>query len=177
MNTPEDRLSFRLGHCGVVRCMTAFPHEQTFARTHRTAVSCHVRTHALQQSILTRSPRRRGRSCSTASRRTGSRWRFHSCPSVPIRMQAAAMQGRDRSIHARSFVPPMRRWRLSACECASSPFIIVWMRFEISVERCHFIVLYIRFRAREPLGDTLDATIIRIVGCMHQRRIIGDTLQ
>jgi hypothetical protein len=29
-----------------------FPHEQTFAGTHRTAVSCQNRTHAAQQSAL-----------------------------------------------------------------------------------------------------------------------------
>src|SRR5215475_9274081 len=28
------------GHCSDVRCTTAFPHEQSFAGTHRTSVSC-----------------------------------------------------------------------------------------------------------------------------------------
>src|SRR5260370_39609998 len=52
MKAPEDRLGFK----SVIAVMSAarplFPHEQTFARTHRTAVSCQEATYASQQTAL-----------------------------------------------------------------------------------------------------------------------------
>src|SRR5262249_3794279 len=35
-------VTVKIGHCGDVRCTTAFPHEQTFAGTNRTAASCPI---------------------------------------------------------------------------------------------------------------------------------------